>query len=485
MAENPGDAAGKEGKKVVVSHFDGSLLRDVSFFPYYMLIALEAGGPLRALLLLVLYPLLWAVERFLSDSLAVEINTFIATSGIRLSDVRSAARAVLPKFFLEDLDPAAYRAFLKCPSRCVITSHPKIFVEHFLREHLLVETVLATELETTKSGICTGFVAKSGVLHEGKKAEAVKRFFGNVPPHCGLYVKGCYHQFLAECAETMIVCKSRKGETVPREEYLTPLVFHDGRLVLRPTPFVSLAVLLWIPFGWTLAIMRMVAGLSLPQEFAYPIVSFLGLKLRVRGSPPLLESEEFVKEGAIFVCTHRTLADPTFMTMALRRKVHALTYSVSKISQFLAPMKSSRLTRNREEDRKIINNLLEREDLFICPEGTTCREPFLLRFSPLFAELGDRVVPVAVTVKMSIFEGTTARGNKVFDSFFFSMNPSPLYEVRFLEQISVKEMRESGKSAIEIANGVQRMLADALGYQCTNYNRKDKYRLLVGNDGSV
>ena len=264
-------------------------------------------------------------------------------------------------------------------------------------------------------------------------------------------------------------------------------MFHDGRLVVRPTPLTSFLIMLWMPIAFVLAIVRLSIGLCLPAELAYPITSFLGVRLRVRGAPPVLTSEDLHnnKEGVLFVCTHRSLADGTFLTMALRRKVRALTFSLSKLSELISPIKLTRLTRNREDDARIIDNLLKKEDIFVCPEGTTCREPFLLRFSPLFAELADRIVPVALRANMTMFHGTTARGYKFMDAFFFVMNPRPFYEVVFLEPIPVKELRESGRTTIEIANLVQKQLAAHLGYKCTNFNRRDKYKFLAGHDGNV
>jgi glycerol-3-phosphate acyltransferase len=121
-------------------------------------------------------------------------------------------------------------------------------------------------------------------------------------------------------------------------------------------------------------------------------------------------------------------------------------------------------------------------DVAVCPEGTTCREPYLLRFSPLFAELAGEVVPVAVDTRTSMFYATsTSPVAKSFDSVYFLLNPRPEYSVQFLEPVNT----ENGKSSIEVANEVQRMIADALGFQGTALTRKDKYLLLAGNEGFV
>lgn len=262
---------------------------------------------------------------------------------------------------------------------------------------------------------------------------------------------------------------------------LKPVVFHDGRLVRRPTPATALLVVLWIPLGVILALVRAVSGLLVPFHWIRPLLGYFGGELIVRGRPPPQATS--TRRGVLFVSNHRTLMDGLTISVCLGRKLPSVTYSISRLTEAISPVRLLRLSREREADAKRIKEELAKGDLFVCPEGTTCREPYLLRFSMLFAELTDRIVPVALDCRVGMFYPTTARGWKGMDPFFFLMNPRPVYEVTFLDQLPPEETCAAGKRPQEVANGIQRMLADVLGFECSDYTRKDKYMLLAGNEG--
>ncbi|CAA0807157.1 Glycerol-3-phosphate acyltransferase 5 [Striga hermonthica] len=296
------DHKGREDQ-TVVADLDGTLLIGRSSFGYFALVAFDLGGILRLLFLLLLSPLAGFLYHFVSEAAGIRVLIFAAFAGAKLSGIKSAASAVLPKFYSEDLHPDTWRVFSSCGKRCVVTANPRIMVEPFLKNYLGVDVVLGTEVSSWR-GYATGLTA--------------------------------------------------------------------------------------------------------------------------------------------------------------------------------------RLRRDRAQDARLIETILqEGRYLVMCPEGTTCREPYLLRFSSLFAELTDEIVPVAIRVRTSLFHGTTARGYKWLDPFFFFMNPVPRYEVTFLEKLPREETCVAGKSSYEVANNVQHKIAKTLNYKCTKLTRKDKYRALAGTDGIV
>ncbi|KAL5716390.1 amino-acid N-acetyltransferase [Ranunculus cassubicifolius] len=463
---------------IMVCDINGGLLRSPSFFPYFMLVAFEGGSIFRAFLLLLSYPFLLATNH----EIRLRVMIFITFCGLKLKYMENVGKAVLPKFYLENLHLQAYEVLAASGRKVVFTSVPRVMVEWFLKDYLKVNVVLGTELQSY-GGYFTGLLSQGLLV----KHKALKEFFGDNKPDIGLGSSRSIHDhlFISLCKEAYVVSKmdSKNNSTtvMPRDKYPKPLVFHDGRLAFLPTPLATLAMLLWFPLGIILSIFRLVVGIFLPYKIAMPIGCGSGIDIRVKGQAPCSSS----KKGVLYVCTHRTLLDPVFLSTTLAKPLTAVTYSLSKMSELMAPIKTVGLTRDRKKDAETMEKLLNEGDLVVCPEGTTCREPYLLRFSPLFAELADEIVPVAMNTNVSMFYGTTASGLKCLDPFFFLMNPNPSYHVEILEMIPKEMTCSGGKSSFEVANYIQGKLGEALGFECTTLTRRDKYLMLAGNDGVV
>ncbi|CAM0956979.1 unnamed protein product [Alopecurus aequalis] len=480
------DASGR-GSHAVAADLDGTLLRSRSAFPYYALVAFETGGWLRLLLLLLVAPVATLLEIAVSQAAAVRVLVFAATAGARVSSIESAARAVLPRFYAADVHPGAWRVFSACSGRrVVLTTTPRLMAEPFLKECLGADAVAGTELATWR-GRATGMVdPHRGVLVGGRKAKALREIFGDDGelPDVGLGDHRSDYPFMCLCKAYIV--PSAPVEAVRMDQLPRQVIFHDGRLALRPTPLAALLTVLWFPAGLVLACLRIAAGALLPMPWVYYAFWALGVRVVVRGNPPPRAGSAAGRTGVLFACSHRTLLDPIFLSAALGRPVAAVTYSLSRLSELLSPIRTVRLSRDRATDADMIRRLLQEGDLAICPEGTTSREPFLLRFSALFAELTDEVVPVAMESRMGMFHGNTARGWKGMDPFYFFMNPSPVYTVTFLSKLpSELTCGCGGRPSHEVANYIQRLIAATLSYECTSLTRKDKYRALAGNDGVV
>ncbi|KAI4974504.1 hypothetical protein ZWY2020_047784 [Hordeum vulgare] len=468
----------------VVADLDGTLLCGRSSFPYFAHLAFETGGVLRLLLLLLLAPLAGLLYYFVSEPAGIQVLIFGSMAGAKVDDVEAVARVVLPKFYCSDLHPESWRVFSACGRRCVLTANPRIMVEAFLKEYLGADVVLGTEL-LVWGGRVTGLVCSPGVLVGEKKADALRQAFGDTMPDIGLGDRKTDYPFMRLCKEWYVVPPTLKMKPVPSQDLPKPVIFHDGRIVHKLSPALALLTLLWIPIGLLLSFLRFAAVSVLPMRMLYHAVTALGVRITVRGKPPPPASFETGQKGVLFICNHRTLLDGIFLSTALGRPITTVTYSLSRLSEMLSPVRVVRLTRERAADAAMIRRLLKEGDLLICPEGTTCREPFLLRFSALFAELTDEIVPVAMENQMSMFHGTTVRGWKGLDPFFFFMNPSPGYVVTFLSKLQPEHTCKGGKTSYEVANYIQRLIASTLSYQCTSFTRKDKYMVLAGNDGSV
>ncbi|KAK3140009.1 hypothetical protein QOZ80_5AG0394060 [Eleusine coracana subsp. coracana] len=512
----------------LVVDVDGALLRRgsaSSLFPYFMLVALEAGGFLRGLALLLLYPLILLLALLLlgtsgnNRDLAVRAMACVAFCGLRARSFR-AGRAVMPRWLLEDAAAEAMDVARRAgggadgePARkkkvVWASAMPRVMVEPLLREYLMVpagEVVAAREMRTV-CGFYTGLMDDDGGFGETIVSELMRKKkkknkadgSDNDDDDVVGFSGGGSMDFLRTpiasiCKDVYVVSaeEQRKWRGLARSAYpRRPLVFHDGRLAFLPTPSATLAMYTWLPLGAVLSILRLAASIALPYRVATLLHAATGQSWRLRSTLPPCHVTSTGGGGQLYACNHRTLIDPVYVSIALDRPVRAVSYSLSRVSDFLSPIGPTvRLARDRAQDGAAMARLLASgARVVVCPEGTTCREPYLLRFSPLFAELaggenGNGVVPVALAVETGMFYGTTAGGWKGVDPFYYLANPRMCYTVEFLERVDTAEVREGKVPSTDVANRVQRDIAQALGYQCTMLTRRDKYRVLAGNDGT-
>ncbi|XP_062197262.1 probable glycerol-3-phosphate acyltransferase 3 [Phragmites australis] len=469
----------------LILDIDG-LLRSSSTFPYFMLVAIEAGSFLRGLILLCLYPLLCCLTQEVQSMVMV----MVCFLGLREEKVMRVTRAMLPKHFLEDVGREGLEV-VRGYKRVIGLSRiiPRVMLEAFLKEYVGLETVMGREVKTVR-GRYVGLLEKEseGRLGFAKLDGTEMVGFGS----SSSFSDHDHHQLFSCCKDVYMVTpeQKRKWSPLPRDQYPRPLVFHDGRLAFRPTPQATLAMFMWLPFALLLTMLRTLVFVNLPYSISVPIGSVTGVTTRVIYSAAGQASSEKLAQpkplGRVYVCNHRTLLDPVYISAMLNKQVSAVTYSVSRVSELLSPIRTIRLTRNRDEDRRRMEQSLRQGDLVVCPEGTTCREPYLLRFSPLFVELVDEVYPVALANWSNMFYGTSTGKHKYLDHFYYFMNPHPAYVVEFMDKMPTRVVIDGRRcESYEVANMVQGEIGTVLGFELTKLTRKDKYQILAGNEGVV
>ncbi|THU68615.1 hypothetical protein C4D60_Mb08t05740 [Musa balbisiana] len=483
--------------QTIVCDMEGGLLRTSSTFPYFMLVALEAGGLLRGLLLLILCPLISC----LGHEVGLRVMVMVCFLGLRKDKFR-VGRAVLPKFFLEEVGLEGFEVVRRGGRRVCVSSMPTVMVEGFLQGYLDVEVVLGRELKVF-GGYYTGLMVKEE--EERRRRRRVRRRQAWLWRSCwemrrwgkaGLLDSEAMPLVFASSVSSPTTVRSevysvseaekRRWHPLPSSKYPKPLVFHDGRIAFRPTPVAALCMFVWLPLGFLLASARALGFILLPYDLSIPLLALLGMRNRVvTSSPPPRKEEEEGRSSRLYITNHRTLLDPLVIAAALRRNVTATTYSISRISEWISPIRTVRLTRNREEDKRRMKQLLEEGELVVCPEGTTCREPYLLRFSPLFTEVSREVTPVASETSVTMFYGTSTNKLKFLDPLFFLMNPFPCYEVEFMGRVPTGSIAGEVCSSYQMANHLQGEIGRLLGFHCTSLTRKDKYLMLAGTAGVV
>lgn len=180
-----------------MSELEGTLLRDSDPFSYFMILAFESSGLLRFALLLLLWPIISLLGPLGLEDIKIKVMTFVAVAGVSESEIAAVARAVLPKFMMEDLDMEAWKVFSRGERRVVVTKMPRVMVERFAKEHLRADEVVGCELWVSRIGLATGMVR--GGSFEASSCERVAKVFQSDAPALGLGRPGPSGSFLRLC----------------------------------------------------------------------------------------------------------------------------------------------------------------------------------------------------------------------------------------------------------------------------------------------
>ncbi|KAJ0673319.1 putative glycerol-3-phosphate 2-O-acyltransferase [Helianthus annuus] len=190
----------------IAADLDGTLLNSTSAFPYYMLVAIEAGSLLRGLILLLSFPIIAIAYIFVSESLAIKMLIFISFAGIKAREIELASRAVLPRFYASDVRSDSFEVFDRCQRKVVVTANPTVMVEAFVKEYLGADKVIGTEIEVdAKTKKATGFVKEPGVLVGRLKRVAVVKEFGGELPDIGIGDRKSDHDFMSVCKVSLVM----------------------------------------------------------------------------------------------------------------------------------------------------------------------------------------------------------------------------------------------------------------------------------------
>ncbi|CAA7034377.1 unnamed protein product [Microthlaspi erraticum] len=358
-----------------------------------MLVAYEASGLIRFTIMLFLWPIIALLNVSGYENAALKLMIFVAMAGVRESEIELVSRAVLLRFYMDDLSMDTWKIFSSCKKKVVVTRMPRVMVERFAKKHL------GTDEEH---------------IYAPVHSDQSDQHFEVQPPK--------------------------------------PVIFYDGRFVKRPKPVVALLTLLWIPFGIIVAAIRMSLIFLLPLRAMSYVNPILGIQVTAKGKPPQPPTAR--DSSLLFVGNHRTLLDGFALSHALGRTMPSITFTRAWFPRILSAVPIVRITRkSRNIDAEIIKQALSEGDLTIYPEGVVLQESGLFR--------------------------ATARSSNGLDLIFEFMNPRIVFEITFLKQLPIEDTCSSGKSPYDVANHVQRIIADTLGFECTNLTKKDKYKYLT------
>jgi len=184
----------------VVAELEGTLVKNPDPFSYFMLVAFEASGFIRFALLLLFWPVIRVLHLLGMEDAGLRLTVFIAVAGLRMSQIESVARAVLPKFYMDDLNMDGWSVFSQYDKKIVVTKTPGVMVERFVKEHLRADEVIGSELVVNQFGFATGLVRDVGLV-----SSRVAKLFGDEELSLGMGKSNNSNSFMSICKVSIIL----------------------------------------------------------------------------------------------------------------------------------------------------------------------------------------------------------------------------------------------------------------------------------------
>ncbi|KAL4586082.1 hypothetical protein LXL04_010713 [Taraxacum kok-saghyz] len=250
----------------IAADLDGTLLKASIPFLYYVLVAIEAGSLLRGLIIILSFPIIVIACIFFCDDLAGKILIFLTFSGIKVSDLEIASRAILPRFYAADVRSDSFEVFDSCRRKVVVTANPTVMVDAFAKEFLGADKVLGTEIEVDPlTNRATGLVKAPGILVGEWKKLAVIKEFGEALPDIGLGDRKSDHDFMSICKEGYMVPKDHSASIASPCRLKNQSIFHNDNDYHHPLPQPRSTLITYIHlrFKFILSFVRVYFNLSL------------------------------------------------------------------------------------------------------------------------------------------------------------------------------------------------------------------------------
>ncbi|KAH0697998.1 hypothetical protein KY289_015480 [Solanum tuberosum] len=154
------------------------------------------------------------------------------------------------------------------------------------------------------------------------RSQGVSNFFEF--PEIGLGDHDTDIPFMTLCKEGYFVLSNPKVKAVSTNKLAKPIIFHNGRFIKKPTPLMSLFIIIWIHFGFLLAFLRISIGILLPIPLQYYAFWATGIRLIINGTPPLRIKKSEGQLGVLFVCCHNRILDNIFLSAPLDHRIQSL-----------------------------------------------------------------------------------------------------------------------------------------------------------------